>query len=297
MNKTSIASKNYSRTPWLLLLLVLTGSAVAIFYFHKQYQETQAKLNLSEKVLKAKNESLSEKIAEDSLLRVYLISRFSLDTNSDWTTLSNRELLAQVYSNMNQKERLLKKDYSFLQKKMEDVLFKNEQFFEEKEQVIEEMLSMRSELEIKLIEQLQKQDSLNLQLTNLQASLAIQDFDTLQLVSPSGDPLFYYGKIINNRPAGFGIGFYEGKGYYVGEWNGNFRHGHGKHFYKNGDQYEGRFERDKRLGFGIYYFHSGEQYRGEWQNDLMHGKGEIVTADGKSVPGIWENGKKGKMAE
>ncbi len=134
-------------------------------------------------------------------------------------------------------------------------------------------------------------DSIAADLAALRYQLEKTDFDSLTLLSPRGNKIFYCGKLLNGLPHSFGIGFYQGRGYYIGEWQGNARNGWGKHFYRDGSIYEGNFENDLRAGFGTYYYASGEVYKGYWKDDLMNGEGEITVADKKVITGIWENGK------
>lgn len=115
--------------------------------------------------------------------------------------------------------------------------------------------------------------------------------DSLNIVSPQGVKLFYYGKIKEDSPSGFGIGFYAGQGYYIGEWKSNARSGYGKHFYKDGSTYQGNFKDDLREGYGIYRYPTGQIYQGSWQDNLMNGPGELIEANGQTLRGTWENGK------
>ncbi|MFN3428186.1 MAG: MORN repeat-containing protein [Candidatus Thermochlorobacter sp.] len=136
-----------------------------------------------------------------------------------------------------------------------------------------------------------ERDSLYQALTKTMRMLDEMRLDSLTFVSPKGVTVSYYGKILNGQPFGFGIGFYKGKGYYVGEWNSNMRHGQGKHVYLNGDIYEGEFVNDQREGYGIYRYASGEIYEGEWKADLMNGVGKFTFKDGDVQSGIWQEGK------
>lgn len=134
-------------------------------------------------------------------------------------------------------------------------------------------------------------DSVSREYKKLQSRLSESIIDTLTIYSPNGMKILYYGKTHNQAPAGIGVGFYEGKGHYIGEWKGNLRHGWGKHTFKDGSIYEGYFENDLRNGLGTYYYASGETYTGYWKDDLMNGKGKITNANGKTVNGVWESGK------
>lgn len=139
-------------------------------------------------------------------------------------------------------------------------------------------------------------DSIARELERLKTEVLNTAVDSLVLVSPNGNKINFFGKIQNGNPI-FGVGFYEGKGYYIGEWLGNQRHGWGKHTFKDGSIYEGYFENDQRNGFGTYYYASGEVYKGYWKNDLMNGEGEISSNNKKAVRGIWNMGKKVKSAQ
>ncbi len=134
-------------------------------------------------------------------------------------------------------------------------------------------------------------DSLSVEINNLQSILSKTNLDSLVLKSPDGTRLFFYGKLLGGIPMGFGVGFYEKKGYYIGEWVASLRNGKGKHQYKNGDIYEGEFRDDMRNGYGSYFYATGEVYSGEWENDLMNGEGEVLTKEGKVFKGTWVNGK------
>jgi hypothetical protein len=117
------------------------------------------------------------------------------------------------------------------------------------------------------------------------------DLDTLTFLSPKGIEILFFGKLVQGEPAGFGIGFYKDKGYYIGHWKGNKRHGQGRHFYLNRDVYEGDFVEDIREGRGKYFFSSGEVYEGEWHNDQMHGRGRIKFKNGSFRSGTWVEGR------
>lgn len=134
-------------------------------------------------------------------------------------------------------------------------------------------------------------ESLQEALESARQTLREMRLDSLTFISPKGVEVLYYGRLLGQKPSGFGIGFYKGKGYYIGEWNGNARHGKGKHVYLNGDVYEGEFANDLRDGYGVYRYASGELYEGEWKADLMNGAGKITFKDGDVKSGIWREGK------
>lgn len=133
-------------------------------------------------------------------------------------------------------------------------------------------------------------DSLSYALHVTLQELQQVQYNTVQLTSPKGDTILFFGRLREGQPDGFGVGFYEGKGYYIGQWKGNQRHGWGLHVYKDGSSYEGCFEEDKRDGFGVYRYPTGDTYIGEWKDNLMDGKGELIL-EGKSIKGRWVAGK------
>ncbi len=141
---------------------------------------------------------------------------------------------------------------------------------------------------------LKRTDSLAFEIDKMSAAIRDATTDTLSIVSPLGVKIFYFGDIVDDKPMGLGMGFYDKKGHYVGNWYKNMRNGSGKHFYANGDVYHGLFVNDKREGFGVYYYATGDKYAGWWELDLMSGQGTITTKDGKSKRGVW---KKGKLVE
>lgn len=125
----------------------------------------------------------------------------------------------------------------------------------------------------------------------LQAALrkAQNAYAKLEFKNAEGLAVRYFGKVEQGRAAGFGIGLFESKGIYEGEWLNNARHGRGRYTWANGDQYEGEFKNGMRDGKGTYTFSTGESYVGDWKNDLRDGKGRLLDA-GKSVllDGDWE---------
>ncbi|MFN3316569.1 MAG: hypothetical protein ACK40K_07140 [Raineya sp.] len=140
-------------------------------------------------------------------------------------------------------------------------------------------------------------DSIAAELEKVKSELMSTAIDSTLLISPNGHKIYFYGKLQKGNPISFGIGFYEGKGYYIGEWKENKREGWGKHTFKDGSIYEGYFENDQRNGFGTYYYYSGEVYRGYWKNDLMDGEGEISSNNKKPIRGVWSMGKKVKSLQ
>ncbi len=134
-------------------------------------------------------------------------------------------------------------------------------------------------------------NDVNNELEYLKSNLENKPVDNIDLFSPDGIKITYYGEMENQRPSGYGIGFYKDKGYYIGNWSDNMRHGTGKHFYKNGDIYLGEFVNDKREGFGKYHYDTGDIFEGEWSNDLRNGKGTVILRNGTKKNGRWHENK------
>lgn len=98
----------------------------------------------------------------------------------------------------------------------------------------------------------------------------------------------YYGEIRNNMACGSGIGIFDSKGVYDGQWLENLRHGNGRYTWANGDVYEGEFVNGNREGTGTYYFASGEKYVGQWKNDLREGNGMMLDKNNEVLlSGQW----------
>jgi hypothetical protein len=114
----------------------------------------------------------------------------------------------------------------------------------------------------------------------------------LSFKNEMGKEVSYYGKVLNGKANGYGVGIYDNKGIYQGEWRNNVRHGRGKYIWNNGDQYIGEYAEGKREGAGNYYFVSGERYEGGWKSDVRNGYGIFYAKDGSILlKGEWENDK------
>ena len=68
----------------------------------------------------------------------------------------------------------------------------------------------------------------------------------------------YIGQVVNGKPEGKGIAYYN-----------------------NGDRYEGDFKNDKREGKGIYYAHNGDREMGDWKDGKEIGKHVILSKNGE----------------
>lgn len=228
----------------------------------KKYHALKESLNrLLRKYHVASNESVDDERLIEAI--AYALSGFRSDTDSLKKSLSEQMATAEAFT----------LQAAHLQ---EVLLAKNA----ESGFIWHQVDAMQSEI-----------DSLQQTLEKTTQMLREIRLDSLTFVSPRGLMVSYYGRVWGQKPAGFGIGFYKSKGYYIGEWDGNARHGKGKHVYLNGDVYEGEFVNDLRDGYGIYRYASGELYEGEWKADLMNGAGKITFKDGDVKSGIWLEGK------
>ncbi|MCS7018501.1 MAG: hypothetical protein RMJ87_06960 [Cytophagales bacterium] len=282
-----------AHTPLLILLatLCILLAATSVNYYQKTnrlshaLQAARAKI-IQDSIQIANSEQIGKKL---QLVLIQYAKDSAFVQNPNWL-----ELLNTVLASYHAKNQLLNQQNSTQRKEIEDfktlLSVTNSQlhFAESQTQEAETAIAL---LAADLREKTRATDSMAAELAQLRFALEQSTVDSISLLSPKGNKIFYYGKLLNGLPNEFGIGFYQGRGYYIGEWQGNARHGKGKHFYKDGSVYEGNFENDLRAGFGIYYYASGEIYRGYWKDDLMNGQGEIIGIDKKAISGIWENGK------
>ncbi|MDP2189263.1 MAG: hypothetical protein Q8J69_11340 [Sphingobacteriaceae bacterium] len=130
---------------------------------------------------------------------------------------------------------------------------------------------------------------LNQQQLETELNMAKNAYQQLTFKNAEGLTVRYFGRCEAGKAAGFGIGLFESKGIYEGQWLDNARHGAGKYTWSNGDSYEGEFREGARNGFGVYTFATGESYVGNWKNDLRDGKGKLLDSGGSVLlDGDWE---------
>ncbi len=118
-------------------------------------------------------------------------------------------------------------------------------------------------------------------------------YASLSFTTPQKMKVSYFGEVKDDEANGYGMGVFDSKGIYEGQWKNGLRHGKGKYTWlSNGDIYEGEFYEGKRQGYGKYVFASGERYEGDWKDDLRHGKGAFFSKEGKVLlDGNWEKDK------
>ncbi len=130
---------------------------------------------------------------------------------------------------------------------------------------------------------------LNQQQLESELNQAKNAYQQLVFKNTEGLSVRYFGRCENGKASGFGVGLFESKGIYEGQWLDNARHGNGKYTWSNGDVYEGDFRNGARNGYGVYTFSTGESYVGYWKNDLRDGKGKLLDAGGSVLlDGDWE---------
>ncbi len=278
--------KNTAAIVLVLLTLILSGITSYLFNQLQGLKSIKKEFTLKKEKLVADSLLLNRyQKLESELIKVLSKYDSSISIFNENKSLSSTvENLLQSYLTENNN---LKKQ-TISQKDQIKEFASNIENLKVKEIVYETKLQiLETDKEI----QTNKLDSILIELGKVKVDLADNAIDSLTLISPKGNKIFFYGRVSNKIPSGFGVGLYEGKGYYVGEWKGNLRSGMGKHIYKDGSVYEGYFENDLRNGYGVYYYHSGEVYKGNWKDDLMDGSGEIISPNGKSVKGTWSAGK------
>ncbi len=281
-----------------IYIAVIVALIVIIFLLSFFSLESQSKIKLlNDKIIQTEN-----RIQEDSMVltnyknseeEIYtvLLKKGNINGNQTDEKYNLSTILDMLFKKEANTNDSLKRQINTLKNAVDSFIHENKEYINKDEEKNNKINNLQSELDIKVSSYEKVFDSLLTQIASIENQARNTSWDTLTLVAPKGINLFFYGNIVSNNPDGFGIGFYENKGYYIGQWKGNSRNGKGKHFYKNGDVYEGNFENDLRKGYGIYYYASGEVFKGEWEKDLMHGEGKIFTPDGKSFSGLWINGK------
>ncbi|WP_448519520.1 hypothetical protein [Rhodoflexus sp.] len=276
-----------------VLVLLCIGLSATTATYYKQVNELNKDLQATLARIKTDSLAIQDyRRSEDQLRGIFAKYAPSSSANDEKPNvlIGFDTLLAAYISRTNDLYLLSEQG----KKQIED--YRNEiVFFKNKIQSLEDAKS-ESEHQIELltsdiVRKTTLSDSMAAALELLHYKLLHTNIDSMTIISPKGNKIFYYGKLFEESPQSFGIGFYEGRGYYIGEWKGNARNGWGKHFYKDGSSYEGYFENDLRSGYGTYYYATGEIYKGNWKDDLMNGEGEIIGADRRTVTGIWENGK------
>jgi hypothetical protein len=285
MNRTNLSYK-IALTVLLALCFALLLSTIA---YYKEARILNAALAVARTKIEVDSITIAAYQLSDNKLRS-VFAKYSSDSQGADVLLHLDTLLAAYVARntaLSLQTEVDKKLLELFRSNMMTADHKIATLEKQKSEVEQENISLASDLWNKV----RFSDSISADLVALRYQLEKTDFDSLTLLSPKGNKIFYYGKLFNGLPHSFGIGFYQGRGYYIGEWKGNVREGWGKHFYKDGSVYEGNFENDLRAGFGIYYYASGEVYKGYWKDDLMNGEGEIIDADKKAITGIWENGK------
>lgn len=147
----------------------------------------------------------------------------------------------------------------------------------------------------------EQRDSLLREKTAIEAELAeqvqhlteeVQSKSMLRFKSPAGVDILYFGRAVDGKPHGKGIGFYANGTNYEGDWDTGDKHGTGVYTYPNGERYEGTFVRNKRNGLGTYTWPNGDTYRGFWKDDMRNGEGAIKNDKEQILrSGLWENDK------
>lgn len=285
---------NTSNKIYIAIIVVLLLFVFLLSFLNLESQSEIEALN--DKLTNAQKRSQEDSISlinyknsEDEIYNV-LLKKGNINPNqTNKSSLSF--LLDTFFKKETTKNDSLKRQINTLKNTVDTFVVKNKEFIHQDEEKNNTINNLQSELKNKVSSYEKVLDSLLTQIAYIENEAKNTTWDTLTLTAPKGSNLFFYGNIVHNKPEGFGIGFYEKKGYYIGQWKGNSRNGKGKHFYKNGDVYEGNFEDDLRKGYGIYYYASGEIFKGQWEKDLMHGEGRIYTEDGKSFLGTWVHGK------
>ena len=87
----------------------------------------------------------------------------------------------------------------------------------------------------------------------------------------------YIGQVVNGKPEGKGIIYYNDGGRYEGDFRNGKQEGKGITYFNNGDRYEGDFRNGNREGNGIYYYNNGDRAMGDYHNGLPIGRHAKLT--------------------
>lgn len=271
----------------ILLVALLLPTLIYLIISNKKQQKL---IINQEQIIEVQKEKININASSNKSLTL-LLKKFNIDFKDDLTGSESIERLTKALST----QASLKDSLILLTKKNQALItdFNNIEHQLKYANGVLNKLKVKHDSITLVSKQLAfKNDNLKKEINKIKTSSLNQKIDTTSLLSPNNNKLFYYGNIDSSGlPNGFGMGLYENKGYYIGNWSENLRNGSGKHFYLNGDKYEGFFKNDVREGYGTYYYHTGDIYEGMWKNDLMNGEGTIIFSDGKKKNGIWLDGK------
>lgn len=303
MNESNSTTKKRSK---LLIVIGLCTGILAFFLFSHVKQLNQSLAIAHEKIANDSITLMKYKLTDQALAGIITsydsLGRFS-NTNLEFSSVIDSLLFTYVNNASSLNNEIQKNRVNINSLEGKNRILENQNLsFQKKTLALEDMTktleTRRNEVEgkaFKLESEMASQklllDSMSQNLVAIQEEMVRFGLDSLVVKTSTGSKIYFYGETYNGAPLGFGIGFYEGRGHYIGEWKDNLRHGKGKHFYKDGAIYEGFFENDLRHGYGVYYYNSGEIFKGHWKDDLMFGEGSIVDINGKTISGLWENGK------
>ena len=122
-------------------------------------------------------------------------------------------------------------------------------------------------------------------------------FGTLRIASrrTAGLEARYEGFVLNGKPEGHGIAYYDNGHRYDGDWKAGLKCGHGSYYWPDGESYVGEWANDSMCGQGVRFFTNGNRYEGEFKDGLMDGKGVFVFENGNRHVSTWNNNKPGKQ--
>ena len=101
----------------------------------------------------------------------------------------------------------------------------------------------------------------------------------------------YEGFILNGKPEGHGVAYYDNGHVYDGNWSGGLKSGHGTYVWPSGERYDGEWLDDAMCGHGTYLYSDGKTcYDGEFKDGRRNGKGVVILENGNRCVAVWKNG-------
>ena len=104
----------------------------------------------------------------------------------------------------------------------------------------------------------------------------------------------YEGFVLNGKPEGHGIAYYDNGDRYDGDWKNGLKCGQGSYFWSDGSSYDGQWADDSMDGQGILLFTDGDRFEGEFKDGRRNGKGVYIFENGNRHVSTWKNGEPGK---
>ena len=104
----------------------------------------------------------------------------------------------------------------------------------------------------------------------------------------------YEGFVLNGKPEGHGIAYYDNGHIYEGDWQDGKKSGRGTYTWPDESRYEGQWVADDMSGLGTYYYPNGNRFEGEFKKGIFNGNGVLIYPNGNRYSGSWTDGQPDK---